>query len=372
MKPIFARNKVDFIHKLDEFNKAVNFQSIIILMAENSDCMDEEIQHAIKNSSKTILGGVFPQIIFESELKDTGVVLIPVENKIDVYEFDLNYSIIECYETMCGHIPGYSEENKTLYVFLDARGKRKDEFIECLFNYFGISVKYLGGACGSKSFRSIPCVISNKGINSNVALFGISQRSVSFAIANGWKSISSTLKITEAVDNTVVTINLKPAYPVYKNVIREITGRKDIDKEFFRTYKSNPFGILKIDGDYTIREVVDVNDDVLICSDRINSGEYVSVMQATKEDLWNAAREAMEMARSPFEDFKTEDYCTFCINCVARALYLGDDFNQELNIIGSGTKVFGMLSLGEIANRGDHFLDIYNNTVAIAVWKKNI
>ena len=44
------------------------------------------------------------------------------------------------------------------------------------------------------------------------------------------------------------------------------------------------------------------------------------------------------------------------------------DFTKELKAIGHEVDVTGILAIGEIANSGESFLEIYNKTIVIGLW----
>ena len=68
---------------------------------------------------------------------------------------------------------------------------------------------------------------------------------------------------------------------------------------------------------------------------------------------------------------KTSPTIALIIDCITRALFLEDRFEDELKIIetkaGTGVLLFGFLSLGEIASKGDKYIELYNKTVVIGM-----
>ncbi|EQD46615.1 hypothetical protein B1A_14553 [mine drainage metagenome] len=53
------------------------------------------------------------------------------------------------------------------------------------------------------------------------------------------------------------------------------------------------------------------------------------------------------------------------MDCISRALFLEQDFRQELAVIHSPAPMLGALTIGEIANSGQDYLEFYNKTAVV-------
>jgi len=371
MKPSYLNTEKEFIEQINSLDSNQNVQSILILVAENNNCRLEAIEPVIKACKTCIIGGIFPQIIFESELISNGIVLIPLSFALQSLVFDFKNSIDVCIADITDFVSKISSEEKTLYIFVDAFGHKKDAYIDCIFNFFGTSVKYIGGCCGSISFEMCPCVITNDGIIENAGVFALSPSPISLGVAHGWKAISDPMKVTNVVNNKISTLNWESAIEIYKTIVENHSGKKFEDNTFYDIAKSYPLGIVKIDGDYAIRQILSANQIDLTCSDRVELFEYVSIMYADKDDLLFAADSAMNMISENLEITNNDNNLIFCVDCIARKLFLDTDFSRELDIFSKNGPVYGVISLGEIANHGNEILEVYNNTIALASWKKD-
>ena len=67
-------------------------------------------------------------------------------------------------------------------------------------------------------------------------------------------------------------------------------------------------------------------------------------------------------------DEKKGHKTTFFIDCISRVLFLEGDFEQELQAVSrSGIPLIGALTLGEIANSRNDYLEFYNKTSVVGV-----
>jgi hypothetical protein len=343
---------------LRSFEADSEVKSILCFVADINKGDISYLNDVFKSTSKTILGGVFPGIIHQSEKKDEGAIFVGLDYEMSLHLVDLNNS-----ESLFNFISIASEstnfDTETLLIFTDAFAACKDEFIQNLYDVYGNSVNYLGGGCGSLEMISKPVVISNEGVSANTAVFAQIGKKLSVGCAHGWQEISAPMKITEAKGNEVLSIDWKPAFSVYRDLIKAHSGQEITTENFFSIAKSYPFGMAKIDSEFVVRDPIFTNGDSITIVDKIPTGELVYLLNGDEANLLKGAADAASSAKlNDLEDL-------LCIDCISRVLFLEDNFNKELKAISS-TPLTGFLAIGEIANSGNAFLEIYNKTVVVS------
>lgn len=341
--------------------------SILFLMADQDKYSKEELIPLFQKVHKPIVGGVFPELIFKGERKKKGILVLPLEFRLKTQLFDLSSSSDDFFRQLEQEQSDSLDPSSVLFVFADALSANKESFVESLFNFFGINPSYIGGGAGSLRFESFPCVINNSGLHSNAAVIGWASKKIALGVAHGWHSISKPLKVTKATDNRLIGINWKPAFEVYKEIVEAHSGLKFNDSNFFEIAKSYPLGIAKIDAEMVVRDPYTEKDNVLSLVDAVREGEYVEILHGNMESLLAGASKAREIAMLK-SDKEDKVNSVFCIDCISRVMFMQDSFQRELEVVRENVEVSGILTIGEIANSEESFLEIYNKTVVIGIW----
>ncbi len=361
-------NNLDLlVERLEELALDVKTKAVLFLMADKDHYSEKVLSSLLKKHKKPIIGGIFPEIIFLGQRKISGVLLLPLSFELKTQVFDLTSDP----ETFINELASVQKDSfdspSALFVYVDALSQNKELFIESLFNFFGINPTYIGGGTGSLSFKPFPNIIDNNGIHSNAAVIGWANKKIALGVAHGWEPISEPLKVTEADRNKLESINWKPAFEVYKEIVELHSKTRFTNDNFFHIAKSYPLGIAKMDAEMVVRDPFMVSNNTLHLVDIVNEGEYVNILHGNIDSLLAGAKKAREISFSKLEN-KKDVKSVFCIDCISRVLFMEDAFNQELELVGGDCIVNGVLSIGEIANSGESFLEIYNKAIALCIW----
>lgn len=369
MKAIFisANDKENLTRQLANLGIDKGVESLLFFMADEASFSEDFLIPLLQKNKKPIIGGVFPELIFNGDRKKQGTLLIPLSFKLKTQLLDLSKTHKDFFEELEIAYCDTEHPSSSLYVFTDALGECKDDFIESLFNLFGINLTYIGGGAGSLNFQPFKCIINNDGLHSNAAIIGWAPKRIALGVAHGWHSISEPLKVTKTQNNQIESINWKPAFEIYKKIVESHSGMKFTKDNFFDIAKSYPLGIAKMDAEMVVRDPFMVTNNMLHIVDTIHESEFISVLHGNMDSLLKGAENAIEIACSKTDD-SMERTSVFCIDCISRVLFMQDDFKEELKIIGKKSIVNGILSIGEIASADASFLEIYNKTVVVGIW----
>ncbi len=356
-----------FKKAIKELENQDNIKSILILSCEANNYTPKNTDVILKKIKKPIFGGIFPQIINGKNKMTQGSLFIGFEHNLKTLTVPVPDTQNERYDKLLE----FSEriiDSKTMFIFLDGFTKGITNFLDEIFNVIGLQLNYFGGGAGSlEKLTSSPCLFSNYGLLQNKAMLVAFDGESSVGVKHGWNSISTPVQITESFDNTIKAIDWRPAFDVYKEIVEEHSGQKINVNNFFDKAKAYPFGISKHNNEMVVRDPIITNaNNEIVCVGEVPQNSIVNILNGNNSSLIGAAEEACDEAKKMFND-KIEQKCLFVIDCISRVLFLEDDFQKELMAMYSDDyPLFGIISIGEIANNGDNFLEFYNKTIVAA------
>lgn len=361
MKPIYLENLKEIENYLT-FLKEENVLSFMVLIADKNKPNDNEIIAKFNKINKPFFGGIFPEIIFENQRKAEGILIVPFAYMVNnhVVNMETEEKISSQIEQIANII---SEDTDTFWVYLDCFASNKTYFTETLYQNFGFNYTYIGGGSGSLSFVPMPCVFNNFGIFQNAAVLAFANTNISLGVAHGWQPISDKMKVTETNGNHIISIDWMPAVAVYSEIVEKHSNTTFEKEGFFDLAKSYPLGMIKVDDEIVVRDPIMIKDNELVIVDQVNEGEFIQVLNGNMDSLLEGAKTAKTLAMQ-----SNDNKNIFCIDCISRVLYMNDDFQKEIDIIKGENTLNGILSIGEIANNGESFLDIFNKTTVVASW----
>jgi len=339
---------------------------IIILACENNQFKPDNLNSFLKSSKTPVFGGIFPGVIFGNKNYEKGTILMSLEEIPEVHVLkNVGKESSTFYESMLAYFTG---ENafKTIFVFVDGLSQNNDKVIESLFISFGLEYNFIGAGAGSLSMEPIPCIITNEGLLSDAAVIAGSKLNGGIGIKHGWKSIAGPFRVTGAEKNTLISLDFKPAFEIYKSVVEWHSGKKLTAKNFGSIAQGYPVGISRLGSDKIVRDPVKIdNYNNMVFIGDIPDGSYIHIMSSTPDELIVAAEEARNAGTMDF-NMEKDDHFMLLIDCISRVMYLGDRFGEELNAVYSGKGIMaGTLSMGEIANNRREYLELYNKTAVV-------
>lgn len=339
--------------------------TVMILACDSNGFAKDQMDPILHKSTQPLLGIIVPSIIYNTKKYDTGTLLIRLSDLMDIHIIrdisQKNYDLLD--EDMESQIEGFSDEIKTMFVYIDGLAKNIGACVNVLFDNYGLDINYIGGGSGSLSFEQKPSLFSNEGLLMDAFVYAYSKCHSSVGVNHGWKSISGPYQITKSEGTVIHEIDYKPAFEVYKEVVDKHSSEPITEGNFFDIAKSFPFGINTVSSEKIVRDPIILQGTSLVCVGSLTQDSYVDILYGENEALVKAASYAADISQEGL-DFN-QDFTLF-IDCISRVLFLEESFRDEINAVyKEGTPLVGALTFGEIANNGRDYLAFYNKTSVV-------
>lgn len=354
------------IDSINSFNEDSSVKSILILSSAKVDHPKTLLDPCLKKSKTGIVGGIFPEVVFEGKRYDDKAIVVGLSFDLKTMVVsDLDNKTEEQIESALEDLaPNSNLEDNAIFLFMDCLCRNKQYVFDTMFNMMGTTASYIGAGAGALTFENFPCLFTNQGMLENAVVFGLGKTDLNVGVAHGWESISKAFKVTESDNNQVKTLDWKPAMEVYQEVI-EGHARESLNfDDFLSCVRSYPFGISKMDDEMIVRDPFKTEDNNVFALDNVEEGSFVKILYGNIDLLLDGASKARNHALNTpgGRSDKTE---IMIIDCISRVLFMGDSFDKELAILDPENKAFGALTLGEIANNGDSYLEVFNKTAVV-------
>lgn len=344
-------------------------EAAIVLAADGNVWSTDAANAAIRQSPLPLVGGVFPQIAYDSESLERGTLLIGLEHTPDVGVVEALGNPDTAFETAIGEFADqWPEDNadRTYFVVVDGLAARISDLIEGLFFRLGLEHNFIGGGAGSLSLERRPCIITPAGLHQDAALVARLALPSSIGVSHGWTPISDTFTVTESAGNTVKSIDWERAADLYAREVYAHSAQIVTEDDFFSIAKSYPLGIARYGAEVVVRDPLMMNaEGELVCVGEVPAGCRIRLLNGDTNTLIQAAGNARDQVMP--QGSTRSDAHSLLFDCISRVLFLDDDLHRELSAVGGDRPVCGAFTLGEIANSGREYLDFLNKSIVFAV-----
>jgi len=194
-------------------------------------------------------------------------------------------------------------------------------------------------------------------------------------VRHGWRELKGPFVATRSDRNTIIQLNWRNAFDVYRSTVEADAGVTITTENFFRVASGYPFGIRKEGQEVLVRDPVAVGPGgSLVCVGDVPENAALSILKGEPRLLVSAAGQAAREALLDGGDPARPVRHCLLADCVSRSLFLGERFSEELDEIADGLgggaegcQPVGMLTLGEISSHGEGYLEFFNKTSVVAV-----
>jgi hypothetical protein len=296
---------------------ALGSASVMILSCDANGFTKEALDPILQKAQSTILGAIFPSIIYKNKKYDRGTIFVGLEETLrvntllEISQKDFETVDAEVEEQMSS----FSEDVKTIFAFVDGLTSNIGHSVNALFDNYGLDINYIGGGSGSLSFVQKPSLFTNAGLLQDAFVYAYSKAQSSIGVQHGWRSIEGPFEVTASHNTIIQELDHRPAFEVYKEVVDRFSPLAIEEANFFDVAKSFPFGINTLNDEKIVRDPIVLSGTELVCVGNVAVGSYVDILEGHSESLIHAAQGASQLSRDA-ADFEADfvlfiDCCSF-------------------------------------------------------------
>ncbi len=315
----------------------------------------------LQESGISFSGAILPQIIFNNINSKSALLACELEESTNVHFVDdmssFNLKRDEFFDI------------NSLIVILDGLSPNITNFLETLFQILPENLEILGGGAGKLTLNQEPVIFSNDGLFKNSAILLSTKKSIHVGVENGWEYLAGPFIASSSKKNILKSLNFVNAFDIYKKVVEKDSGLILTNDNFFDISKAYPLGIVKFNKEIIVRDPISKNEKgyMLLIGD-IEQNSTIEILKGDKKSLILSSGNAIDLALKAIQNKDFNNVMIF--DCISRSIYLEDEFDKELEEIRKkipNKNLFGALTLGEIANNGNEYINFYNKTCVVGI-----
>ncbi|MEI6411157.1 MAG: FIST C-terminal domain-containing protein [Bacteroidota bacterium] len=356
-----------------ELLQPTEYEVVMLLFSEHDQPDITTLIALLNQKNIRFFGGVFPGLIYGNQRVSNGCILKKFKSVFAPFLIEgISESRLDGIKSL-----GTNNLSKggTAIILLDGLTNNIHLFLEMLNDLIGEHCNFIGAGAGSSNLKQQPCVFNHEGIKMDAAVVCLVEQKVHLGVRHGWEQLAGPLVATHTNGNTILQLNWQPAMLRYNQIIENDCGISLNNDNFASIAKAYPFGILREKEDDIVRDPLAIGENgSIICIGEVPTNTVLYVLKGQPHALLQAAETAI---RECGEGDKLPIECAgvFIVDCATRAEFLGNQFQEELNIIRNNLIIntneqepYGVLSLGEISSYGEGLLEFFNKTIVIGAF----
>ncbi|MEW6163943.1 MAG: FIST C-terminal domain-containing protein [Pseudomonadota bacterium] len=339
------------------------------------------LQAACRARDIPLHGALFPALLVDSGFSNTGAWLLrldamppafllpatPAEGKED----DPAAELAESVEAALDAQPPAAGK-PTLFMIFDGMRPDIGSILDRLYLRLADRVSYAGVNAGSETFQPMPCLFDRERLIGGGLLALLLPGDPPFAIEHGYQAPEQVMIATASSGNRIISIDWRPAFDVYREIVRREYGVELTRENFYGYGVHFPFGILHANGEVVVRIPVALTDDgALHCIGEVPENTLLVLLRAPEACASRCFESLVDGLSAGTGTARGMPLLAFY--CAGRRLHLGAAAATELAELQRRTGaaiVGGALSLGEIGHRAASYPLFHNAALLCRAWQQ--
>lgn len=263
---------------------------------------------------------------------------------------------------------------KHVFILSDGLNVNGSELTRGLNSISNNKITITGGLAGDEAnFEETVLIHNHAGKKNKLIAIGFygEHLQIGYGSMGGWDSFGVDRLVTKSKANLLYELDGQPALSLYKKYLGDYAQNLPSSALLF------PLSFISSKSNTPIvRTILAVNeaDGSMTFAGDIPEGEYVRLMKASSEKLFEGASDAAEMSINTLKS--TTPTLAILISCVGRRLVLKQRVDEEIEsvkeILGNETLISGFYSYGEICplTSLDNSCELLNQTMTITLFKE--
>lgn len=353
---------------LAESQEAYPDGGILVLLAEKNAQAVSALQAMLAEYQYPLLGGIFPGLVKDAGFVATGMVVTRFKHMprwflLPQDSDDPAENAAKIFQSIDPELSG--DHRKKLFMVFDGMLPKIASTLEQLYLELSDQVTYLGVNAGSETFQPMPCLFDGESLVGQSVLCLLLEDEEAVYLEHGYTPPEQQKVATGSSGNQIVSIDWKPAFEVYAQMLKEHYQVELTRENFYQHAVHFPFGIQKLDGSILVRIPVHVDDDgSIFCVGEIPENSVLTLLKASGVGDMQTVKALQD---------KSSGKLRLLFYCAGRRMHLGEDADQELDYLKkqNGNELLGALSLGEIGNTSGKLYPYFHNA-ALVYWTCDI
>jgi hypothetical protein len=350
---------------------------VLALLPEAEQARLPLLQAACRERGVALAGGIFPALVSASGFGSEGAWLFRLDPMVPAFLIaQLNAGqpgaaekIARAVEPALAAYAAHAAESvkPTLYLIFDSLVPNIATILDGLYLRLADRVRYAGVNAGSETFQPLPCVFDGERVVGDGVLALLLPGRATTVLAHGYAPPERGMTATSTAGNRVISIDWRPAFDVYQEVIKAEYGIDLTPANFYQYAVHFPFGILRASDEVVVRIPVALTDDgSLHCVGEVPENTMLVLLRAPPAGTGSCVGDLVTTLEATNGSLRGRGLLTFY--CAGRRMHLGGDAAAELSELqrrtGAAT-IAGALSLGEIGSTREWGYPMFHNATLV-------